>query len=412
MKLAPFAHLAVLCCAAAGPGARAEEAPRQVLPALAPDPAVLKQLEALGENQSAWLPPVKTAGPINDTLKAFKMDVKGPQPRDYCRKWVWAADRKRALFCGENAGAPHRLNDVWEYDLASNTWVLLHEPDADFLKLSAQGKAEVALVKDGILTTRTGAPYDPVHAWWQIAYDPNMHALLWAIGNYNKCGFPHKQEIPWGKLEMFAYFPFEKRWEYIRPTEKSPPGHNASILEYIPDRAQSLWFTNTWRGHAASLFDPKDRSWTHLLGGKEIKDNAQCPGPEAVAAYDAGRKILVAQHGGLTRDGKPQTQTTYTFDLAAREWKAVLTSTDGPEGLDMRASMTYDAASNRCFLVDGAGLWSYAVGEKAWTKHAPEGPAPPNGMLCHNPAHNVLMIKAGENAVWVWRSGKVPAPAQ
>jgi hypothetical protein len=30
---------------------------------------------------------------------------------------------------------PHKINDVWEYDLASNTWVLLWEPDPDTNRL-------------------------------------------------------------------------------------------------------------------------------------------------------------------------------------------------------------------------------------------------------------------------------------
>ena len=93
-------------------GLAAEKKP-EVKPELAADPAVLKTVKGLGENASALLPPLKTAGPINAAMKKFGMEKNGPKPRDYCRKWVWAADRKRALFCGANAGAPHRFNDVW-----------------------------------------------------------------------------------------------------------------------------------------------------------------------------------------------------------------------------------------------------------------------------------------------------------
>jgi hypothetical protein len=118
---------------------------------------------------------VKTTGPINDTMKKLGLHERGPKPRNYCRKWVWAPDRKRALFCGANAGVPHRFNDVWEYDLASNTWGLLYEPDADFNAVrqmkpeqkSAFNKT-VPMVKDGILMTSKGAPFDPIHSLWQI----------------------------------------------------------------------------------------------------------------------------------------------------------------------------------------------------------------------------------------------------
>jgi hypothetical protein len=42
---------------------------------------------------------------------------------------VWAPERKRALYCGANHGVPHRLNDVWEFDLPSLSWVMLYAPD-------------------------------------------------------------------------------------------------------------------------------------------------------------------------------------------------------------------------------------------------------------------------------------------
>jgi hypothetical protein len=148
------------------------------------------------------------------------MHKRGPKPRSYCRKWVWAADRKRAFFCGANAGSPHRFNDVREYDLASNTWVLLYEPDADSNAVRGmkpeQRKAffdRVGKVEDGILMTSKGGPFDPIHSWWQITYEPEMHALLWAMGNYNKVGYPHKNKVPWGKVEMWAYCPYRGEWE-------------------------------------------------------------------------------------------------------------------------------------------------------------------------------------------------------
>ena len=32
----------------------------------------------------------------------------------------------------------------------------------------------VGMVTNGILVTKIGAPFDPVHTWWQLAYDPTM----------------------------------------------------------------------------------------------------------------------------------------------------------------------------------------------------------------------------------------------
>lgn len=415
MKTTMFLIAAVGIAHAAEPAAKAKGESAAIKPVLTPDRKVQAVIKSLGENQSTLLPPVKTTGPINAALKKFGMHKNGPGPRNYCWKWVWAADRKRALFCGANAGAPHRFNDLWEYDLASNTWVLLYEPQVDFLRISDEQKKNVGLVKNGILTVKTGAPFDPVHSWWQITYEPDMKALLWVMGNYNKCKHPHrKNAMAWGKLWMFAYYPAENRWDNFVPGKSHPPGMNASILEYLPDRKRVLWYTNTWRGGTTSLFDGEKKTWKHLVGKGAIRGNPNCPGSEAIAAYDSHRKLLVVHHGGGTHKGKPRPKVTYHFDVEKKEWKRVFVAKQGPDGLDMRASMTYDSDSKRCFVIHN-GLWSYAPGEGKWTRHAPRGPKPPNGMLCYNPKHKVLMIKPGGSRVWVYRPGKVegiqPAPA-
>ena len=88
-------------------------------PELQPDVKLLNDLKALDENSSLLLPPVKTFGEFSEEVKKFGLDKTGPQSRNYCVKWVWEPDRKRAIFCGGNAGVPHRLNDVWEFDLQS-----------------------------------------------------------------------------------------------------------------------------------------------------------------------------------------------------------------------------------------------------------------------------------------------------
>jgi len=398
---------AVVCARAAATAPKAKGDSEEVKPVLKPDQKVMAILKGLGENQSALLPPLKTAGPINALVRKFGMHKNGPHCRNYCRKWVWAADRKRALFCGANAGVPHRLNDVWEYDLASNTWVLLYAPLVDFNRISSEQKKELGVVKNGILTVKNGAPFDPVHSWWQITYEPDMKALLWVIGNYNKCGHPHrKNKMPWGKLWMFAYYPAENRWDNFVPGKSHPPGMNASILEYLPDRKRVLWYTNTWRGGSTSLFDGEKKTWKQLVGKSGIRGNPNCPGSEAIAAYDSHRKMLVVHYGGGTHKGKPRPKVTYHFDVEKKTWKRALVAKQGPDGLDMRASMTYDRDSKRCFVIHSA-LWSYAPGDKKWTRHAPKGPKPPNGMLCYNPEHKVLMIKSGGNQVWVYRPEKV-----
>ena len=68
-------------------------------------------------------------GDFNDTARRYNLHKTGPLARDFTLKMVWAPERKRVLFCGANHGVPHRLNDVWEFDLAALTWVMLYAPD-------------------------------------------------------------------------------------------------------------------------------------------------------------------------------------------------------------------------------------------------------------------------------------------
>jgi hypothetical protein len=138
----------------------------------------------------------------------------------------------------------------------------------------------------------------------------------------------------------------------------------------MPDRKKVLWYTNSWRGSAVSYFDGSAKTWQHILGKKRVKGNPNCPGTEAIAAYDANKGVLVAQYGGGTHRGKPRPKGTYLFDANAKKWQRALHGHEGPIGLDMRASMTYDSVAKRHFIVDGS-LWSYAFGDEAWTKLTP-----------------------------------------
>src|SRR5690606_9070749 len=116
-----------------------------------PDPAVETILAGLGDNSAALLPPGKVVGEFGRFAKEFKLDRNGPWGRDFTIKMAWMADRRRAFFCGANHGSPHRLNDAWEYDLPSNTWVLLYDPDYNDSNRRENLPAAGVVLKDGIL---------------------------------------------------------------------------------------------------------------------------------------------------------------------------------------------------------------------------------------------------------------------
>ena len=397
-----------------------------------PDAEVVKILAALQPGQSVLLPPVKTSGNLdNAEVKRFKLDKTGPRPRDYCLKWVWAPDRERALFCGGNAGVPHKLNDVWEYDLASNTWVLLWAPDPDTNRvrhMSTPGEAKSYLdgfvhldEATGEIMTKRGAPFDPVHTWWALTYDPELKALLWVMGNHHLHddwlkmqpeATDHYRLDGYHKMRLWAYYPERNKWDFVQSA--GPPKSPAAILEYIPEKRGSFYYSET---HLQSgYFHSTTRDWSSKKVAESrdaFNANPNLPRREAVCAYDSRHRILVVHHGGGTHNDKPVPKRTYHFDVTNDRWTKVLESNEGPMGYDNRTPMVYDSVSGRHFIVEKDALWSYAIGEKKWTRHELEGASlesPRAFMACYNPQYNVLMADDGSGRIWVYRHTSRPKP--
>ncbi len=412
----------------------------RVEPVLAPDPQVTRVLAALGEDSAAMLPPIKTTGDFNAVTREFKMEKTGPVRRNYCNKMVWAPDRKRALFCGGNHGAPHRLNDAWEYDLPSNTWVLLFAPDPNRDVNCAAIHEYKVKGRDGrektykVLATERGGPFDPCHTWWGLCYDPGMKAMLWMdvvtfmrgaamaklgvrpvgrdgkVGEVGKIGrgeavWAHFEGIVQGP-ELWAFYPYEKKWKRVI-TEKPYPGMmQGGSMEYIPELKGSVWYGNGWRWSGMWLYDYKTNIW------KELKPNGKSrlyaakkdfPRAELVTAYDSANRIVVAQYCKIT----------YHYVPSTNKWSKVLEmpkdSTEVPYGHDAYSLFGYDPVGEVCLLLESkrgkpAALWAYSPAEKKWTKLSPKGPPPPthHQIGYYDPARNVFVVNSGATT-WVYR---------
>lgn len=241
---------------AAEPGSRARpgsDAPKSnamgevktVLPALKPDPKVEAVLAALGDNSSAILTGLKTVGEWNKINRDHHMDTRGPSGRNYCIKAAWMPDRKRAFFCGGNHGVPHRVNDAWEFDLPSHTWVQLFAPDPNNGAGVSVAKEYEYTGKDGKLkrenawVTRRGGPATLGHTWWGLAYHPEMRAAVWMNVAINdgavKLMKKYNVENPYTGPPMWAFYPYEKKWKPVLSDGPWPRVHCAGAMEYVPE---------------------------------------------------------------------------------------------------------------------------------------------------------------------------------
>ncbi len=390
-------------CALAATGAELAD----IEPVLTTDKAALAKIQGLRANQAVLLGQAQVVGEFNEVARRYNLHKTGPMGRDFTIKMVWAPERQRVLFCGANHGVPHRLNDVWEFDLAALSWVMLYAPDnpRDYTGIG-KDYSDVEF-KDGILTTKRGGPAVIAHTWWGFTYDPQQKALLFMntwVTDQKKAvtqlgGDPAQlyQGPP-----LWAFTPHTRRWKMLKTNKPYPRAPFGGLLEYIPELNGSIWHTNNWQMQATWLYDAKANAWKDLkTNGKQGEFEKQAPAPEQVGYYDGKRKLVVVQRHKETFHFRPQ----------ANEWQKVLTadkdSEQVPFGHDAYAPLYHDPPSGHGLLVDFKtnALWAYDPDKTAWTRLRPEGDEMPKGnkrLAYFDPARNVFVIIQG-TTTWAYR---------
>jgi hypothetical protein len=384
-----------------------EQPENLVTPVLAPDARVTGILKSLSQGSSANLPAIKTTGDINAVAREWKMDKKGPGGRNYCIKMIWMPERKRAIFCGANHGAPHRLNDIWEYDLAANTWVCLYGPDLS--KGSTLANWSDTSVVDGVLRTKRGGPAIIGHQWWQLDYDPQLKALLflstWPYGPKEikaKMFSKNKHKPP-----LWAFYPEKKKWEPIMPKGKAPRIGFAVYFQYISALKRTAFVDAGYKQVGMWLYNSKDNSWKKLHGGEDFKakNNPATPVNDGVMVYSPDRKQLIScsRAGKKTPGGR-----TSIYDVEKNTWQAGPGGANVPPGHTSFTPCGYDTVAKMMFLYDQKTkiFWGYNPEKKKWSKITPKGPAPISGrgkvIGYYDPARNVFVLNQGSK-VWVYR---------
>ncbi|MEX0703675.1 MAG: hypothetical protein WD069_16380 [Planctomycetales bacterium] len=378
----------------------------KVEPQLPADPQVTATLEKLGSNQSAILPATKVVGDPGPLAKEYRMAERGPGGRDFTIKMAWMPDRQRAFFCGANHGSPHRLNDAWEYDLPSNSWIVLYAADYNDRGGVADYDKQTLVLKDGWLRTKGGGPAHPAHTWWGLTYDPQRKEVLWW------CQWPgyrldEKLAVVGATRDdlykgppLWSFRPDQRKWEPLPTKEPWPKMGLAGSLEYVPELHGSLW---TQGGAGAWLLDSKTLSWKDLTKGRERTPI------ETVVCYDSARKLMLAHRGPPKAGENCRTWHMPIEGAGLGEWKKVLDQPDLPNGHDARSFFHFDPVGKVGLLyeVPTRRIWAYDPDQAAWTRLEPDGPPPPEkgdartvGYL--DPTRNVFVVNMG-TTTWVYR---------
>ncbi len=291
--------------------------------ALADEPSIISLLKRIKPASGIQLPEFSIKAPYGglDAYENFKSY--GPGIRDYSMKWVYASDRGSALYAGANHGVPHKFDDVWEYFLGSNTWVLLHAPDTDAR---------------------------PLHTWWGLTYDPKHSRLYWMA--------PQTSVSNWALVENNANPPlvyFEPSnpsagWRYL-PTTPAIKAGTSAALEYIPDSDSLVLWARAWNGAGLQQLDTKSRKWKQLISHDEAYHNLQdtSPRPEALVGYNPKHHTLV---GFVDKD-------VFSYSFSTNKWSKVGSNILPVDVKDNISSMAYDPKRDLYFLVSKGELFTF-----------------------------------------------------
>jgi len=373
--------------------------------------AVQEALARLGTREAAVLGDADVQGDFNDVALAHGLHRTGPRSRDFSIKTVWAAERRCALFTGANHNSPHRLNDVWQFDLGDFGWRLLYPPDHPRSYGGLGPDASDVAFENGWLITRRGGPAVIGHTWSGLTYDPVRQQLLFMntwIADQDKLvrelgGDPQQR---YRGPPLWSFTPHTGRWSPIETPKPWPAVPFGAMLEYVPALEGAIWHMNNWQMRGTWLFESRARRWHDLRANAAGGDfERQAPGRELVGYHDPRRGLIVAR----------QAADTFHFEVQHKRWTRVATSGDpAPEGHDAHTALHYDDASGDGLLVDlrGRGMWAYDPDNARWARLTPQGSPMPGGerpLVAMDPTRNVLLFIA-DRKVWAYRHlAKAPA---
>ncbi|PCJ57658.1 MAG: hypothetical protein COA79_15545 [Planctomycetota bacterium] len=380
------------------------------------NPEIIKLIKAIKPGEMIQLPKFDIAPA--EALKYHPTFKNGPGVRDYCNKIVYAPDRKSGMYCGANHGVPHRLNDVWEFHLGSNTWNLICPPGknatklrghANKLKKNPEDKESMekikvwytgVVMKDGYLQDKAnGGPVRPWHTWDGITYDVRAKTLYWnVLDTQNFTGKNQKNNIHQKKIRTFAkysnqdsnelikrlkpassmyiYDPEKKRWKRQQGEGPFPLMRSmGGTIHYIPDIDKTIFYIcagNMPGGYTEGMwtYDSKTNKWENLIVGSKVRNlvhkDKVAPGEELQVAYSSVDKKLVAV----------QKNSTFIYDFKTNTWSRGAQRESF--GHDAKSTFDYDSSTDQFLLLARKGtnqwaksllaMYSYDIKTNKWQK--------------------------------------------
>jgi len=338
-----------------------------VRPQLESNTKTVRLVESLGTSEGARLPPFDVTGPARGLARHGNFAMRGPGVRDYSNKWVWAPNRERALYAGGNHGAPHKFNDLWEYDLGANTWVMLYAPEPCV---------------------------EPSHTWWGLTYDIKRHRVLWMA---TRSDWPLAKS---GGPPLMAFdTQAQEGWTHVatRPDIRIAPGGS---LTYLPNRDRVLWYGNTWHGAGLHELHPDTGVWRQLLSQQHVYfDNPDSPGSAAIINHDSTHDVLVAflDHG------------IHVYDVDENRWTRRHRDILPVRVREAGATTDYDPVNDVHMIYSAGRLFAYHYDDDRLEELTDEPIMEKRTSAGYfDREHEVFVLYNGTPRVYVYRYGEPP----
>lgn len=369
----------------------------------APKPQIVERVQRLRPRQSLRLGSADVLGEFNATARQFGLDRTGPRARDFCRKMVWAPERRSALFAGANHGVPHRLNDVWEFDLAAMAWRMLYAPDLPRGRPDGLGPdTSDVRYRDGVLLTQRGGPAIVGHTWSGLTYDAPRRRMMF-MNTWPISVEPLVQRVGGDAATrylgppLWSFDPASGQWAIVKTPEPWPKAAVGALLEWVPELDGCIWHLNNWQLNATWLLDGQRNEWRVIANAKSSPGFAeQAPGRELVGYHDPVRRRVVAQYK----------RETFELDTSTRQWRRTSTGSDA-DGHDAHTGFYFHPASGLGLLADfrDARLHAYDPSTSRWRTIAVEGDPMPSGnhVLGYVDRALNVMVVVDDTDVWVCR---------
>jgi len=430
-------------------GAPDAASPLPVAPTPEDVPDIVAQINALAPGHAMYLPTVTVHPPAGyEDHDWFRY---GPGGRDFCNQMAYAPDRQSALYAGANHGSPHRLNDVWEYHLGSNTWQALYGPTGgNFNSRVAQKRLVQRLIageeltdaelseteeyrtwwRDNVMLHPEGylsvndpghGPLEPWHTWDTLNYDPVNRRLMWPFAAAQPFGMSLHQwawDLPerptrGENLTKMVYFDLDSnRWELYRDQVGAPPVESNAALSIIHvGGTRFVYATAHWRGGTGMfLWDAGTGVWTRIRPNdgaslESLAEDGAFPQPDGLGEYSPTHDAILYVGQGVYISRAPRARL-YRFET--NEWTA--TAPPPVQASDSDSALVYAEAADRFVLVhpghDATRVYEYDVSTESWQTRAFDGPAlrsePAFGY--YDPRFGVVVMQPRRGSrVWVYR---------